>query len=190
MRLAGLLHETRDDLGRSTVVCVRRRGIRRVGKRRRSGRDASDLTVRRFPRGRGSPAAMHTAQAASASAPSPDTMNTEARAPWCRPRPAGGGRACRDRWPDWSHSPDRTHRAKRSGEQRGADRGRPQHVSTPRQLIVPTLDHSLRLGARGAVGLQLCGASFDVEASCPNTHRASIGAPAIEVDPASVPAGP
>jgi hypothetical protein len=38
--------------------------------------------------------------------------------------------------------------------------------------------------ARGAVRLQLGGTCLDVESSCPNAHRVSIGAPSGEVDPA------
>jgi hypothetical protein len=43
------------------------------------------------------PAAEHATPAASASAPIPDTTNTESRALAFRPTRAGGGRGCRDR---------------------------------------------------------------------------------------------
>jgi hypothetical protein len=49
-----------------------------------------------------------------------------------------------------------------------------QHVTAGRQALVAAVDHSLRLEARGPVSLQLGGAGLDVEASCPNTQRASI----------------
>jgi hypothetical protein len=44
-------------------------------------------------------------------------------------------------------------------------------------------DYSLRLGARGPVGLELGGASIDVDTLYSDAHRGSIGARAAEVDP-------
>jgi hypothetical protein len=41
----------------------------------------------------------------------------------------------------------------RSGEQRGADHWRPQHVPAGGKAPIPAVDYSLRLGARGPVGL-------------------------------------
>ena len=76
----------------------------------------------------------------------------------------------------------------RFSEQRGPDRRRPQHVPAGRQAPIPTVDDELCLQTCCAVGLQLRCAGFDVEASCPNTHRASIRARAREVDLAYVPA--
>jgi hypothetical protein len=40
------------------------------------------------------------------------------------------------------------------------------------------------LQTRGPISLKLGRAGLDAEPSCPNTDRASIGAPAFEVDPA------
>jgi hypothetical protein len=76
----------------------------------------------------------------------------------------------------------------RSSDQRSPARRRPQHVPAGRQAPIPTVDDELCLQTCCAVGLQLRCAGFDVEASCPNTHRASIRARAREVDLAYVPA--
>jgi hypothetical protein len=73
---------------------------------------------------------------------------------------------------------------RRSGDQRGPNGGRPQHLAAGGQSPIPSVDDELRLGARSAVGLKLGGAGLDVEASCSDAHRASIGAPACGVDPA------
>jgi hypothetical protein len=70
------------------------------------GNDSSQYRppqARRSLRGRGSLAAARTALAASASAPIPDTMSIAARAPKCRPKPAGDGRRCADRSSGWCH---------------------------------------------------------------------------------------
>jgi hypothetical protein len=58
---------------------------------------------------------------ASASAPIPDTTNTEARAPSCRPRPAGDDPRSGDRSHGSSRSPGRTRRA--TAFQQSARRG-------------------------------------------------------------------
>jgi hypothetical protein len=79
--------------------------------------------------------------------------------------------------------PGRIYREWRCGEQRGPDGGRPQHVAAGGQAPIPAVDDELRLEARGAVGLQLGGTGLDVEPSCPDTHGASVRAPAPEVDP-------
>jgi hypothetical protein len=50
---------------------------------------------------------------------------------------------------------------------------RPQHVAAGRHLPIPTVDHSLCLGARSPIGLQLGCAGFDVEPSCPDAHLGS-----------------
>jgi hypothetical protein len=68
-----------------------------------------------------------------------------------------------------------------SGDQRGADGGGPQHVAAGGQAPISTIDNELCLKARGAIRLQLGGAGLDVEPSCPDTHRASIMAPASGV---------
>jgi hypothetical protein len=41
----GFLDQTRDDLGRTPFVRIRRSGVRRVSERRRRGSDASNLNV-------------------------------------------------------------------------------------------------------------------------------------------------
>ena len=71
----------------------------------------------------------------------------------------------------------------RSGDQRGPDGGRPQHVAAGGQTSIPAINDELSLEARGLVRLQLGGAGLDVDSSCPNTHRTSIGAPTAGVDP-------
>jgi hypothetical protein len=71
---------------------------------------------------------------------------------------------------------------RRSGDQRGADGGRPQHVAAGGLASVPTINDELRLEARSAIRLEPGGASLDVGPSCPDAHLASIGAPAAEVD--------
>jgi hypothetical protein len=53
----------------------------------------------------------------------------------------------------------------------GADRGRLQHIVAASQATIPALDDELRLEARGAVGLELAGASLDVETSRTNSRR-------------------
>jgi hypothetical protein len=52
---------------------------------------------------------------------------------------------------------------RRSGDQRGPNGGRPQHVAAGGQSPVPAVDHELRLEARGSVRLQLGGAGLDVD---------------------------
>jgi hypothetical protein len=68
-----------------------------------------------------------------------------------------------------------------SSERRGADRGRPQHVASGGKAPIPAVDDELGLNAGGPVRLQLGGASLDAEPSRPNTHHASIRAPASGV---------
>ena len=70
-----------------------------------------------------------------------------------------------------------------SGEQRSPDRGRPQHIATSRQAPIPSVDDGLGLLARGAIRPELGDAGLDVWPSGPNSHRASIGGQASEVDP-------
>jgi hypothetical protein len=72
---------------------------------------------------------------------------------------------------------------RRPGEQCGSDGGRPQHVAASGKASIPAIDDKLRLEARGAVRLQLGGASLDVEPSCSDAHGASIMGSAGEVDP-------
>jgi hypothetical protein len=52
------------------------------------------------------------------------------------------------------------------------------------QASVPAIDDELGLKAGGAVRPELGGASLDVEPSCPDAHGGSIGALALEIDPA------
>jgi hypothetical protein len=70
-----------------------------------------------------------------------------------------------------------------SGDQRSPNCGRPQHVAASGKASIPAIDDKLRLEARGAVRLQLGGASLDVEPSCSDAHGASIMGSAGEVDP-------
>jgi hypothetical protein len=72
----------------------------------------------------------------------------------------------------------------RACEQRGPDRGRPKHIAPGGEAPIPSVDYGLGFLARGAVRLQVGGASLDVQTSCPDAHRGSIDAPAGEVDPA------
>jgi hypothetical protein len=118
-------------------------------------------------------------------APTPDTTNTAARAPAFRPRPAGDGRASANRSPGLSHIAGRRHRAKAFRRAARPGSWATTACATPRYLIVPTLDHSLRLGARDAIGPELGRAGLDVEPSCSDAHRASIMMPTGEVDPSS-----
>jgi hypothetical protein len=76
----------------------------------------------------GPPAGGHRARAASASAPSPDTMSTAARAPWCRPKPAGDGRRCANRSPGLSRSRAEHIEPWRSAAQRGSWAFRVQRI--------------------------------------------------------------
>ena len=57
------------------------------------------------------------------------------------------------------------------GEQRGADRGRPQHVAAGGQAPIRVFNDELLL--EGAVRLQLGGASADVEPAAPDAHPTS-----------------
>jgi hypothetical protein len=57
----------------------------------------------------------------------------------------------------------------RSGEQRGADGRRPQHVAAGGQAPIPAVDNKFCLKARGAVRLQLGGTSLDVEPARPDS---------------------
>jgi hypothetical protein len=80
------------------------------------------------------PAAARIVRAASASALILGTTSTAARAPECRPRPAGAGRRSAGRSPGSCHSPGRRHRARAF---RGPDGGRPQHVAAGSQAPIP-----------------------------------------------------
>jgi hypothetical protein len=68
---------------------------------------------------------------------------------------------------------------------RTLDVGRPRHVAAGREAPIPALDDELGLDARFPIRLELGGASLDDEPSCPDAHRASIGAWRTEVDPAN-----
>jgi hypothetical protein len=72
---------------------------------------------------------------------------------------------------------------RRSSDQRSPNGGRPQHVAAGGQTSIPAINDELRLEARGLVRLQFGGAGLDVDSSCPNTHRTSIGALTAGVDP-------
>ena len=82
-----------------------------------------------------------------------------------------------------SRTPDRRRSARRPGDQRGPYRWRPQYVPASGQPSVPAVDDELYLKARGAVRLQFGGAGLDIEPSCPDAHRVSIGRPAFQVEP-------
>jgi hypothetical protein len=58
---------------------------------------------------------------------------------------------------------------RRSGAQRGPDGGRPQHVATGGEALIPAVDDELGLGARSPVRPKLHRAGLDVEPLCPNT---------------------
>jgi hypothetical protein len=58
----------------------------------------------------------------------------------------------------------------RPGQQRRPDRWRPQHVTTGGELIVPSLNDSLSLGARSSVGGCLLGVRLDVESPRANSY--------------------
>jgi hypothetical protein len=62
-----------------------------------------------------------------------------------------------------------------SGEQRGPDRQRPQHVATGRQAAIPSVDDGLGLGffARGPVRLELGDAGLDVGPAGSHPQRIS-----------------
>jgi hypothetical protein len=54
------------------------------------------------------------------------------------------------RLPDWCRTPDSI-QPRRSGDQRGPDRRRPQHVAPGRQAPIPAVDDELRIAGRGPV---------------------------------------
>jgi hypothetical protein len=60
---------------------------------------------------------------------------------------------------------------RRSRDQRGPDRRRPQNVPAGDKLLIPALDDGLRFGARGGVGSLPFGTNGNVEAPRPHAHR-------------------
>jgi hypothetical protein len=72
---------------------------------------------------------------------------------------------------------------RRSGDQRGADRGRPQHVSPGRQPAIPAIDYRFGFLARGLSALNLATPALMSGPRVRTPMAPSIGAQDAQVDP-------
>jgi hypothetical protein len=115
----------------------------------------------------------------------PGTTSTAAPAPTLRPPRADGGRP-------FSCAAARAEHVEPQcpGDQRGPDRGRPQHVAAGGKLLVPAFDDGLRLGARGGIGNLPLGVDGNVQAPRPHAHRRSMPRRGPGSHPHRSPSGP